>query len=165
MAPVKLVLDTNVFLEVLFERELKQQALSLIEQATEEKAVILEPPLVFDEITEIVAVNSDETEKIERDLERIDGLIQKAIVNVVLPSVAVRMKAVEIFKTGHPKSGYPSYSDAICHALAMQMNATFVTNDKPHFNKAKQFGNIALLKEFIPLNKVFYSTRRWGGES
>lgn len=41
-----------------------------------------------------------------------------------------------------------SFYDASYHALALLKNATFVTNDKKYYEKARDFGSIQLLKDY-----------------
>ncbi|MCV6639341.1 hypothetical protein [Candidatus Albibeggiatoa sp. nov. NOAA] len=54
----------------------------------------------------------------------------------------------DICKTGHVKSGFPSFYDASYHALAIYQNCYFVTADKRHFAKTAQLGNIILLHDW-----------------
>lgn len=51
-------------------------------------------------------------------------------------------------RTGHDKSGYPSIYDSIYQSLAMQVEGVFLTADKKHFAKTKQFKHICLLKDW-----------------
>jgi predicted nucleic acid-binding protein len=57
-------------------------------------------------------------------------------------------KILEICRTGHIKSGFPSFYDACYHALAMIHDCHFITADKRHFSKTHQLGNIVLLSDW-----------------
>ena len=48
----------------------------------------------------------------------------------------------------HEKSGFPTIYDSIYHALAIQLDAVFLTADKKHYAKAKEYGHIKLLSEW-----------------
>jgi hypothetical protein len=54
---------------------------------------------------------------------------------IAVPSLAIRIKAIEIVRTGNSKSGYPELSDSLYHALAIVNDAIFVTNDSKHVAK------------------------------
>ncbi len=63
----------------------------------------------------------------------------------------VWLVAEEISQTGHAKSGYPSLADSLYHALAIQMEGTFVTADRRHYTKAESFGHICMLPDALVL--------------
>ena len=50
---------------------------------------------------------------------------------------------------GHGKSGYPEFTDCLYHSVALLNDAIFVTNDKKHVAKVKDFGSIVLLSKFL----------------
>ena len=75
--------------------------------------------------------------------------IQRAAgLRLLEPSRQVMTLAETIASTGHEKSGFPDVYDSIYHALALELSATFVTADRRHFAKAKQFGHMELLSEW-----------------
>ena len=65
----------------------------------------------------------------------------------------VNFQILEIVKkiilNGSIKSGFPSFYDAIYHAIAISEKATFITADKKYFAKVNGFNNIVLLNESL----------------
>lgn len=136
------VLDANVFLEYIFGRPLMHNSRQLIKGAILKRIKILVPGLLLDEITEVLCGNLDNIEDIEKHLKYIEHLVKEEAINVIVPNCNVRMKAIEIARTGNRKSGYPELTDSLYHALAILNGAIFITNDKKHISKVKQFGHI-----------------------
>lgn len=136
------VLDANVFLEYIFDRPLKYHSQQLIKDAILNKIKILIPSLLLDEITEVLCGNLNNIVDVEKHIKYIEHLAREEAVNIIVPNCRVRMKAIEIARSGTPKSGYPELADALYHALAILNGAIFVTNDKKHISKVKQFGHI-----------------------
>ena len=144
------VLDANVFLEYIYGRPLKHHALQLVKDAILNKTKILIPSLALDEITEVLCGNLDNIEDVQKHLTYIEHLAKEEAINIIVPNCNVRMKAIEIARTGNSKSGYPELTDSIYHALAILNGAVFITNDKKHISKVKQFGHIQELSK-IPV--------------
>ncbi len=136
------VLDANVFLEYIFGRPLKHHSQQLIKDAILNRIKILVPSLLLDEITEVLCGNLDNIEDVQKHLKYIEHLAKEEAIIIIVPNCNVRMKAIEIARTGNPKSGYPELTDSLYHALAILNGAIFVTNDKKHISKVKQFGHI-----------------------
>lgn len=136
------VLDANVFLEYIFGRLLKHHSQQLIKDAILYRIKILVPSLLLDEITEVLCCNLDNIEDVQKHLKYIEHLAKEEAINIIVPNCNVRMKAIEIARTGNPKSGYPELTNSLYHALAILNEAVFVTNDKKHISKVKQFGHI-----------------------
>jgi predicted nucleic acid-binding protein len=139
------VLDANVFLEYIYGRPLKSHSQQLIKDAILKKIKILIPSLLLDEVTEVLCGNLDNVEDVEKHLKYIEHLAKEEVINIIVPNCNVRMKAIEIARTGNPKSGYPELTDSLYHALAILNGAVFITNDKKHVSKVKQFGHIQKL--------------------
>ena len=139
------VLDANVFLEYIYGRPLKHHSQQLIKDAILKKIKILIPSILLDEVTEVLCGNLDDIEDVQKHLNYIEHLAKEEVINIVVPNCDVRMKAIEIARTGNPKSGYPELTDSLYHALAILNGAVFVTNDKKHVSKVKQFGHIQKL--------------------
>lgn len=136
------VLDANVFLEYIYGRSLKRHSQQLIKDAILKRVKILFPSLLLDEITEVLCGNLDDIEDVQKHLQYIERLAKEEVINIIVPNCNVRMKAIEIARTGNHKSGYPELTDSLYHALAVLNGAIFVTNDKKHICKVKQFGHI-----------------------
>ncbi len=147
MGSKKFVLDANVFLEYIFDRHFAYVSHQLIKSAIIKQSQIFVPSLLLDEITEVLCGNLNDTEVIQKHLGYIEHLAKEDVIKIVVPNCKVRMKAIEIARTGHKKSGFPELSDSLYHALAIFNGAVFVTNDIKHYRKVKQFGNIEKLSE------------------
>ena len=141
------MVDANVFLEYIYERPLKAQSKQLLHDAIVQHIHILVPSLLLDEITEVLCGNLEDLDVVNIHLQYLETLAKKGIVHVV-PDTDVRMKAIEIARTGNPKSGYPEVTDSLYHALAILNDAIFITNDKKHIRKVKRFGHIEELSRY-----------------
>jgi len=142
------VIDANVFLEYIYNRPLKNHSIQLIQHAILNHIELIIPSLFIDEITEVLCGNLNDVMKITRHLQYIEELTRQSVLHIVVPSWKVRMKAIEIARTGTPKSGFPELTDSLYHALAILNNAVFVTNDKKHIRKVEQFGHIRELSKW-----------------
>ena len=114
-----IVADANVFLEMIYGRSLQMTARQLISHAINSEIQLVAPSLFLDEITEVFCGNLDGPQVIQQHLLYLEQLVKKKALLIVVPSLAVRMKAIEIARTGNPKSGYPELSDSLYHALAI----------------------------------------------
>ncbi|SLM32980.1 conserved hypothetical protein [Desulfamplus magnetovallimortis] len=142
------VLDANVFLEYIFNRSLQDKAKQIIQDAILEKIQLMVPSLLLDEITEVLCGNMDNIEYVALHLQYIEKIAKSEVLNIIVPNTKIRMKAVELARTGNKKSGYPELTDCLYHALAIINDAIFVTNDKRHIAKVKRFGHIAKLSDY-----------------
>jgi len=147
-----IVPDANVFLEMIYERSLQMTARQLISHAITDEIQLVAPSLFLDEITEVFCGNLDDLQKVQQHLLYLEQLVNEKALLIVVPSLAIRMKAIEIARTGNPKSGYPELSDSLYHALAIVNDAIFVTNDSKHVAKVNKFGHVEKLADY---QKVF----------
>jgi predicted nucleic acid-binding protein len=147
-----IVPDANVFLEMIYGRQLQATARQLISHAIANEIQLVAPSLLLDEITEVLCGNLDNLQKVQQHLLYFEQLVHEKVLLVVVPSLAIRMKAIEIARTGNPKSGYPELSDSLYHALAIVNDAIFVTNDFKHVAKVNRFGHVEKLADY---QKVF----------
>ena len=147
-----IVPDANVFLEMIYGRSLQTTARQLISHAIASEIQLVAPSLFLDEITEVFCGNLDDLQKIRQHLLYLEQLVYEKVLLIVVPSLAIRMKAIEIARTGNPKSGYPEFSDSLYHALAIVNDAIFVTNDSKHVAKVNRFGHVEKLADY---QKVF----------
>jgi len=143
-----IVPDANVFLEMIYKRSLQVTARQLISHAITGEIQLLAPCLFLDEITEVFFGNLDDLQKVQQHLLYLEQLVNEKALLIVVPSLAIRMKAIEIARTGNPKSGYPELSDSLYHALAILNDAIFVTNDSKHVAKVNRFGHVEKLTDY-----------------
>jgi predicted nucleic acid-binding protein len=147
-----IVPDANVYLEMIFGRSLQMTARQLISHAIAGEIQLVAPSLFLDEITEVFYGNLDDRQKVQQHLLYLEQLVNRKSLLIVVPSLAIRMKAIEIARTGNPKSGYPELSDSLYHALAIVNEAIFVTNDSKYVAKVNKFGHVEKLADY---QKVF----------
>ena len=95
----------------------------------------------------------DDIDKVMIHLRYLEKLVYEGFLKVVIPTVKIRIHAIKMARQGHIKSGYPEYTDCLYHALALFNDAIFITNDKRHIAKVKNFGNIKLLSKVTIQNK------------
>ena len=142
------VLDANVFLEYIFDRPLQEKSRDILRDSIVENIEIILPSLILDEITEVLCGNINDINKIDLHLRYFEKLAKEGLVNIVVPNTDVRIKAIEIARTGNKKSGYPEFTDSLYHAFAIMNNAIFITNDKKYISKVKFFGHIQELSRY-----------------
>ncbi len=151
-----IVPDANIFLEMIYGRPLQATARQLLSHAITNEIQLVAPSLLLDEITEVLCGNLDHLQKVQQHLLFLEQLVNEKVLLIVVPSLAIRMKAIEIARTGNPKSGYPELSDSLYHALAIVNDAIFVTNDSKHVAKVNRFGHVEKLADY---QKVFERIR------
>ena len=148
MANNRYVLDANVFLEYIYARPLQNKAKQLLQDAILEQIQILVPSLAVDEITEVLCGNLDNLEQVQWHLRYIEKLAKQEVLHIVVPNSDVRMRAIELARSGNKKSGFPGLTDCLYHALAILNDAVFITNDKKYICKVKKFGHIQELSNY-----------------
>lgn len=136
--------DANVFAKLLTNEADSAEAKVFFKTCALTGTNLLVPELFSYEIAEVTRYHSGQLSK---TLDLLDAHLH-AIMTVAKPDRDTWLLAEKIALDGHPKSGYPTIYDAIYQALAIKTNATFVTADKRHYMKAKQHGNIVLLKDW-----------------
>jgi len=149
----RFVLDANVFLEYIFDRELQDHAKQILQDAILKKIQLFVPSLLLDEITEVLSGNLDNLEAVKNHLKYIEKLAKQGDLQIIVPNTEVRMKAIEIARTGNAKSGYPDLTDSLYHALAILNDAVFITNDLKHIRKVKKFSHIKELSKYINISE------------
>ena len=85
------------------------------------------------------------------DIAKVYALLekqQKINLKLVEPDFASVQTAKAITDAGHPKSGYPSFYDAVYHALAIGLDCKFITADAKHYEKTKRLRYIVLLADW-----------------
>ncbi len=140
--------DANVFLEYIYDRPLRNRSKQILQDAILNKIQIIVPSLLLDEITEVLCGNVNNLDEVQGHLRYLETLAKQEVLHIVIPNSAVRMKAIEIARTGNPKSGYPEITDCLYHALAILNDAVFITNDKKHISKVQSYGHIQQLSKY-----------------
>lgn len=133
------VLDASVILKwFLVEAEDQQGALDIKKDFERGKITIALPTHAFFEICNVLAFK-----KPVYALSAYSALLEMGFEEYAL-SVKVAAKVFDIVRK-HPKI---SFYDAAYHALAMQLDAIFLTADLDYFKKTRQQGAIALAKDY-----------------
>lgn len=139
----KVVLDANIFLKLVKRENDSEQAKMLFKSIAREVISILVPHVVVNEVIHVC-------ERDKLDIEAVCSLF-KGLIELNLSFVPVTSNLIDntvsITQEGHKKSGYPTFSDSMYHAIAIQEDALFITADKSHYEKTKHLGNIRLLKD------------------
>lgn len=141
----KVVLDSCVFSKQFLEEEDSHQAKALIEKLLIDKIHIIVPQLWVYEVLATVGIGNYSVIEVYELIIK----LQKSLLHIVELDEYCVHKIVNICKTGHTKSGFPSFYDSSYHALAILHDCYFVTADKRHFSKTKQLGNIVLLSDLM----------------
>lgn len=141
----KLVLDSSVFVKSFLEEEYSQEIRELLLKWNKQQVSIIVPELFVLEVISVALINNLDTKYL---LDLIDSM-KKNNLKILGLSSRHLTQAIKISEYGNNKSGYPSIYDSLFHAIAIIENATFLTADKKHYAKSKQFGQIMLLSELL----------------
>ena len=137
----KVVLDANVFLKIFKDEHDSSRAKELLAGLAKSITPILAPAVVVNETLHAC-------EKDQLDVETACHFFKELLafnLSFVPLTGALIDKTLAITKDGHEKSGYPTFSDSMYHAIAITEDALFITADKHHYEKTSQLGNIELL--------------------
>ena len=140
----KVVLDANIFVKIFKEEHDSDQAKDLLKNLIKSVAPILAPPIVVNETIHVCERN-------HLDVEAACCLFKELIklnLNFVPLTADLIDKTHALTKTGHEKSGFPTFSDCMYHAIAIEEDARLITADKRHYEKTKHLGNIELLERY-----------------
>ena len=140
----KVVLDANIYVKLFKKDEHDSDiAVTLINKLVSNSVEIIEPAIVVNEtITTCEIAKQDIQQACDFFKAMIDFKMRFVDINAVLID-----QTLSITQEGHEKSGYPTFSDSMYHAIALQEDALFITADRRHYEKAKHLGNIQLLKD------------------
>lgn len=144
MKPKIIVPDANVFAKLLHPESDSNEAKIFFKACAARKIRLVVPELFKYEIAEVTRTKN---EQLLKTLALFDAHA-RSILTVASPNTEAWLLAEEISKSGHVKSGFPSIYDSIYQALAIQLDAIFLTADKRHYSKAQGYGHIALLEDW-----------------
>lgn len=138
----KVVLDANIFLKIFKEEHDSNRAKELLSRLAKSITPILAPAVVVNET--LHACERDGLD-VETTCHFFKELMAFNLSFVPLTGALID-KTLAITKNGHEKSGYPTFSDSMYHAIAITEDALFITADKRHYEKTRHLGNIELLR-------------------
>ncbi len=147
-----LVIDSNIGAKLFTQETDSQKAVDLFEAGVKKQFSLIVPELFKYEIASIAYYKRIPLEPV---LHLFDEQIDR-ILNYVKPSTRAWLKAQEIAQDGNHKSGFPSMYDSIYHAMAIELDGVFITADKKHYEKTKQYGHILLLEKW---NQAFIENK------
>jgi predicted nucleic acid-binding protein len=143
-----IVWDSNIFAKLLFEEPDSATARDFISACMErEDITVIVPELFTYELANITQYYDGD---VTQTIAAIEAPLSSNMISVS-PNQQAWVLAEKIVRSGHKKSGYPSMYDSIYHALAIQSDGVFVTADKKHFAKSKDFQHICLLQNWQSL--------------
>ncbi len=141
---LKIILDSSVFIKTFLDEDESDNAISFFAHIKSYDAKFLVPSIFS---YEVMAVALGRKADIKEVRERYDLLGEGGLAIYSLNENLLEV-ALYIASTGHSKSGFPSFYDAAYHALAIETKGTFLTSDRRHFTKTKDFGHICLLENW-----------------
>lgn len=147
MTKNQVVLDSCVFCKLFLQEPDREQAIALIKALGSEHYAIVVPHLFFYEVMAVATYSKFDLDKVMALLDA----YQKSYLQLITPDIEMLKTALAMTDSGHPKSGYPSFYDALYHALALCLNCPFITADKKHYEKTKQLGSIVLLDDWVSI--------------
>jgi len=151
----QIIVDASVACKLFLEGEPdRDKAVQLFEIAAIGRIKLVAPTVFSYELLSILRRAKFSPEKDALVLEMLFKQFH-TIVELVAPQEHTFSKALEICRTGHIKSGFPSAYDSTYHALAIERNTVFLTADKKHLRKTEKFKHILLLENFKP--EMFYT--------
>lgn len=143
-----IVWDSNIFAKLLFDEYDSAIARDFISACIESEDIkVIVPELFTYELANITQYYDGD---VSQTIAAIEALLSSNMISVS-PNLEAWVLAEKIVCSGHKKSGYPSMYDSIYHALAIQSDGVFVTADKKHFAKSKDFQHICLLQDWQSL--------------
>ena len=138
----KHVIDANVFISIILNEPQSIISERLLASIVANNGLILVPSLF---VYEVISTCQRYTSNLQLVRERFVQLSSN-VESIEIDDIIIN-KAIEIAVKGHSKSGFPSFYDAAYHALAIVNSCDFITADKRHYEKSKEFGHIVLLED------------------
>lgn len=140
-----IVIDSNVFAKQFIEEHDSHQAKAFFKHCIQNKIPLLAPTIFTYEVLQIASYYQH---PLEDALHRIENYTAFNL-SILELQKSEWLDVETMIASGHKKSGYPSVYDSSYHVLAKSRNCIFLTADKRHAAKTKQFGNIELLADWL----------------
>ena len=138
------VVDAKAITKTFTKEPDSQVALDFLRACVSERVQIVAPDLILYEVAQIAV-------KIGIPLDQVISLFEdhiSTLIELKTPDRFAWLQSEKICQSGHEKSGFPSMYDSIYHAMAIIEDGVFLTADRRHHAKSKEFGHIALLKDW-----------------
>ena len=139
-----IVPDACVFTKLFYDEPDSTEASIFFKTCAATGTKLVVPELFKYEIAEVTRYYKA---PLAQTLDLFDAHIN-AIMTVSTPDRETWLLAESIAQKGHEKSGFPTIYDSIYHALAIRLDGIFLSADKKHYAKAKDYGHITLLKDW-----------------
>jgi len=121
----KVVLDANIYVKLFKQESDSNQAILLINTLVQKRIEIIAPSIV---VNEVITTCEYAKQDITDVCDFFRALIGSSL-SIIEISAELISDTLKITNEGHPKSGYPTFSDSLYHAVSLQENALFVTAD------------------------------------
>ncbi len=139
-----IVLDSGAYAKLFLQEDGRDALLELLGYIGAQKIAVHCPDIFLYEVLSIAAQNGVSLTKTLELIRRFEAsYLTLAPLSEKELELAMRMAG-----DGHEKTGYPSIYDSAYHALAIAHDGIFITADKRHIAKARQYGHVALLEEW-----------------
>ena len=149
MTPKKMkssvVVDSNIFIKIFKQETDSKQAKEFLKYLLENQISIVAPQLLITETIDVCLYQKVATATILHDF--FEAMISDHILTPSISKEALRI-ACEMVDYGHAKSGYPTISDSLYHAYAIELGTKFITADGRHKKKTEKYGHVVLLKNW-----------------
>lgn len=138
------VLDSGVYAKVFLQEDGRSDVIELLGHIGDNAFDVLCPDIFLYEVLSIAAQN-------DFPLLQALGIIRRfensylTIVPLTRHQLELAMRMAE---DGNKKADFPSIYDSAYHALAISCDGVFITADKRHVSKARQYGNVVLLENW-----------------
>jgi len=145
------VVDTSVTVKLFLVEEQSEEAKQIYRQATRQEIMLLAPELTCYELISVLTQADMPLSEVKEHLLLFEKLVKDEAVTIVPYSFKILNKASEMASLDTGGQGYISSFDATFHALALLMDAVFITADEKHYQKTKDLvGSVVRLENFYP---------------
>ena len=145
---MKYVVDTSVAVKLFLPEDGQEKAGELFDLAGKGKIALIAPILLIYELNNSLILNKMPATDRGECMTLLLSFVDVGVLELIQPSKILLQKSGEIADIDTKSQGYVSSYDASFHALAVQLDAIFVTADEKHYRKTKDaVGSVMLLEE------------------